>query len=209
MKDETVIRAIRLAEFESELEQHGVNVDDLTSADVARLRDEFETNQGAEWKVFESVAIASESFARSRNSEREPIPSANGEDKATPGQISLAIPLKQFDAAELRAWAENELFITGDDPNGGEVHVARGILAVLAEHAATADRLARTEAAVASYFRAREFAQAGRDYPELVGDAQTAEHDLLDLVGITGQGLPEEGSARSLMSPGGTQERRS
>ncbi|HXH89841.1 MAG TPA: hypothetical protein VNI55_14675 [Gaiellaceae bacterium] len=98
---------------------------------------------------------------------------------------------ERFDAGELRVWAENELAITGDDPDyGGEVHVARGILAVVAEHAASAAQLVRIQEAVSRYHLSRESAhQAGRMHPELWGDAKAAERRLLELVGITEQGL--------------------
>jgi len=40
----------------------------------------------------------------------------------------------KMSADELQAWAENELFISGDDPKyGGEILVARGILSLI-EH---------------------------------------------------------------------------
>ena len=119
------IYTVTLGDFEERLEVEGVRLERLGAGDVERLRDVYAYDEGAQWKQFESIAIAAQSFA-SQVAEGESAPDDCGGDGD--GDLSPLTPRWLWDAmldagnaSSPRLGPKGELIITAysENPESG------------------------------------------------------------------------------------------
>lgn len=61
--DDLSVHTITVADFQEQLELHGVGLHELGDEAVHRLRDALVTREQPSWKLFEAIALAAEAVA--------------------------------------------------------------------------------------------------------------------------------------------------
>ena len=71
MQRDDPLYTLTLDDFKEQLELHGVSPERLDAKDLDRLRYVYDNHRDAQWNLFESIAIAAQSFAGQAADQRE------------------------------------------------------------------------------------------------------------------------------------------